>query len=410
MERKLRILWITLGGSWIIPLLNQLKNDVLIEVVIPTQGRTEDRIENNVLFHYMHMPINKCMCDMTEGLSKYYLNIIENFNPDLIHIHGTEHNFGQLYKYCQNRPIVISMQGILTESYPVSTNGLTKADVKPFCTLKNCLGRGGLFSMEKRWRHGSESYELDIIHNNKFFFCRTNWDVAFVKKHNPQAHIFNGEELLRPAFYQNAGKWNVDKCIHQRIFSTAGFNPIKGLHHAINALAAIKKKWPKAQMVIPGTQMHVFAYRGLKQRLIGEEYVGYCNSLIDRLYVRDCIQFLPYLDDKQMAEQLLQANVFLAATSVDNSPNALGEAMMLGVPSVITPVGGVPSIIEHEKNGLLSTIDQLTDNIDKLFQNKEFASSISRNAYKTALLRHNCEAARQQYLSAYKYIVTNQVE
>ncbi len=406
MESKLKVLWMTFGGVWVKPLINILKNDVNVDVLMPTSTPSESEVKDGIRYHYVQVAERQLNCEMSKAIADKYLKIIESAKPDLVHIHGTELNLGQIVHYLLDIPVVVSIQGILTECYPASTNGLTKSDMRPFRTLKNIMGRGGLYAMERTWKHGSEAYELDIIKNNRYFICRTQWDKAFVQKHNTQAQIFHGEELLRPAFYNNAGKWSLDKCVSHRIFTTAGFNPIKGLHHAIRVLAEIKKQWPDVSMVIPGTQMHVFAYRGLKQRVIGEEYVGYCNHLIEQLGVRDNIQFLPRLNDEQMVEQLLQANVFLSATSIDNSPNALGESMMIGVPAVINSVGGVPSIIDDKQNGMLSTLDQLAVNINELFQSCELAKRLSRGAYETALRRHDREATRRQYLDIYQNIIT----
>ncbi len=407
MKKQLRVLWMTTGGSWIRPLLEVLKDELEIELLMISNDKSKLTIENGVTYHYIKKPMSLCSCYMSPSIANDYLDIIESFKPDLIHVHGTELNFGQIFRYVPDIPLVISIQGILTEYYPLTTNGLTKFNIRSFRTLKNLMGRGGLFAMEKRCKHGSDTYELDIIRNNHYFFCRTHWDKAFVKRFNPEARIFHGEELLRSAFYKNAGNWSLDDCIPQRIFTTAGFNPTKGLHHAIRILSEVKKQWPKVSMVVPGTPMHVFAYRGLKQKIFGEEYVGYCNDLIDKLGVRDNIVFLPRLDDGQMVEQLLQANVFLSATSIDNSPNALGESMMLGVPAAVTPVGGIPSIIQHEKNGLMTSPEHLAENICRIFEDKAFALELSQSAYHTALKRHDREVTKNQYLDAYQLITQN---
>ncbi len=407
MKNKTRVLWITFGGSWIIPLLEALKNEVEIEVILLTFNEHEKTIVHDVVFHYMQITDKFCYSDMTYSSAINYLRIIEVFKPDIIHVHGTEVNYGQISRFVKGIPIVVSIQGILTECYPVSTNGLNESDMRSFRTLKNIMGRGGLYAMKKHWENGSKTFEIDIIKNTHYFFCRTNWDKAFVKKYNSHAHVFQGEELLRSAFYKKAGKWKDETCIPQRIFTTAGFNPIKGLHHAIRILSEVKKQWPKVSMIVPGTPMHVFAYRGLKQRIFGEEYVGYCNYLIEELGVKENIIFLPQLDDEEMAEQLLKANVFLSATSIDNSPNALGEAMMIGVPAVITSVGGVSSIIKNEENGLLSTIDQLAYNVCRVFQNKDLMFRLSKGAQATALRRHDRLLAKQQYIDAYQYIISD---
>ena len=52
-----------------------------------------------------------------------------------------------------------------------------------------------------------------------------------------------------------------------------------------------------------------------------------------------------------MCEQYLKANVFVLPSAIENSPNSLGEAMMLGTPTVVSDVGGVKNMIDHEKEG-----------------------------------------------------------
>src|SRR5690606_30947680 len=51
--------------------------------------------------------------DQPEFDATQSLKFIADFNPDLLHIHGTENPFGLLAKYTK-KPIVISIQGNLT--------------------------------------------------------------------------------------------------------------------------------------------------------------------------------------------------------------------------------------------------------------------------------------------------------
>ena len=56
---------------------------------------------------------------------------------------------------------------------------------------------------------------------------------------------------------------------------------------------------------------------------------------------------------KEMKEQYLRANVFTLPSTVDNSPNSLGEAMILGTPCVAADVGGVSTMLNHGREGFL---------------------------------------------------------
>jgi glycosyltransferase involved in cell wall biosynthesis len=40
-------------------------------------------------------------------------------------------------------------------------------------------------------------------------------------------------------------------------------------------------------------------------------------------------------------------------TQLDSLPQAILEAMSLGIPSVVTPVGGIPTMVEHDRTGLI---------------------------------------------------------
>ena len=75
--------------------------------------------------------------------------------------------------------------------------------IKPFCTIKNRIGCGGYLVMNKKFDRGTREYEKEILQKSKYFFCRTNWDRAQITFNNPQAQIFQGEELLRPDFTKN---------------------------------------------------------------------------------------------------------------------------------------------------------------------------------------------------------------
>ncbi len=405
MEDNLKVLWLTFHGSWTLPLINQLKSSVVLEIIVPTQGKTEVRIENEVVFHYIHMHKKTLRCNMTESIAKNYLDVINSFKPDLIHVHGTEKNLAQIQRYCPHIPIIVSIQGILKSCIPYATNGLTRKDVLPFKSLKNIFGYGGLYAMYKIFINGEKKYETDILKITRYFFCRTNWDKEWVKKINPTAIIYQGEELLRQPFYDHAGKWNVLKCSRHRIFMPAGFNPMKGLHIAVEVVKKLKSQYPDVILHVPGVEKKMLTKNWLWQQTLGEEYIRYVLHKIHEYGLENNIIFYERLDAEQMTNNMLSANVFLSPSSIDNSPNALGEAMMLGLPIVSTPVGGIPSFIRHEENGLLALPEHLAENIIRIFHDDILATKLGKSAYCTALKRHNRELTKQQYLEAYRNII-----
>lgn len=67
------------------------------------------------------------------------------------------------------------------------------------------------------------------------------------------------------------------------------------------------------------------------------------------------IQFRHNLTPAEIAQELARATVFLYPTRADNSPNAVKEAVVAGVPVVASKVGGIPDYVTDGKNGFLFT-------------------------------------------------------
>lgn len=188
----------------------------------------------------------------------------------------------------------------------------------------------------------------------------------------------------------------------------SGFNPLKGLHLAIKALSLLKNYYSDVMLTVPGLPQHILSYNPFKSRIIGEEYVNFCKDLITKKNLEKNINLLPRLDAEGMAQELLKSNIFLSPTSIDNSPNAVGEASMIGVPIVSTPVGGVPSILKDEESCLFTPAGDeylMAYQIKRIFDDDKLAIKLSCNAHKIALRRHNILKTTEQYINAYNEII-----
>jgi glycosyltransferase involved in cell wall biosynthesis len=113
--------------------------------------------------------------------------------------------------------------------------------------------------------------------------------------------------------------------------------PIYDNGTAIRAFAVVKKEFPGARMSIAGEGPD----RPLLERLVAD------------LGLSVGVQFVGQLDRVQIASLLRSADVMINASRVDNTPNAILEALATGVPVVTTDVGGIPYLVQHEKTALL---------------------------------------------------------
>jgi glycosyltransferase involved in cell wall biosynthesis len=76
------------------------------------------------------------------------------------------------------------------------------------------------------------------------------------------------------------------------------------------------------------------------------------HALADRLALRN-VEFIGAVKPTEMGRWYDQADVYLNASDIDNMPNSIIESFACGLPVATTRAGGIPYIVEHERNGLL---------------------------------------------------------
>lgn len=95
------------------------------------------------------------------------------------------------------------------------------------------------------------------------------------------------------------------------------------------------------------------------------------------------VTFTGKLDKSEWRTLAKAYNVFINTTNFDNTPVSVIEAMALGLPVVSTNVGGMPYLIEHEKEGLLvnpDDVEAMTRAILKLYHNHDLVATLTTNA------------------------------
>ena len=104
-----------------------------------------------------------------------------------------------------------------------------------------------------------------------------------------------------------------------------------------------------------------------------------------------------------MWQQFLKANVFVLPSVIENSPNSLGEAMLLGVPCVVAKVGGVNSMINKDEGMLYKAndIEQLSSCLCNLLKDDLLCGTLSQKAKKRAEYTHNARKNCRELLEIY---------
>lgn len=90
---------------------------------------------------------------------------------------------------------------------------------------------------------------------------------------------------------------------------------------------------------------------------------------------------------EQIPYYLNLSDIFLNTTAIDNTPISLIEAMACGLCIVSTNAGGIPYLIEHEKEGLLVPVNEpekMAKAIKRILSEPRLAERLSKNSRKKA--------------------------
>lgn len=149
------------------------------------------------------------------------------------------------------------------------------------------------------------------------------------------------------------------------------FSEIYNPKLAIDVLVELKKKYPNSTLTMVGPEKDGSLKETKKYALSKNVEVTFTGKLSKSDWIR--------LSEKH--------NIFINTTNFDNMPVSVIEAMALGLPVVSTDVGGMPHLINTEKDGFLvppNSPKAFVEKIDLLKNNHQLLHDIIVNARKKA--------------------------
>ena len=362
------------------------KQDIELAACFPLRGAARvQKAEVNGAVHYAVPRKVHSFFRYDASMEDYFREVVREVQPDIIHIHGTENTPAwALMKACPDATYVVSLQGIIS-MIAVHNHGGLPSRWQRSRTIKDFIAKCSPRARANMYRIGGE-YEQKVIQRADYLMGRTAWDKACAEELGAQGEYVFAPRMLREPFYH--ASWQEASCIKHRIFSSTANSSIKGAHFLLEAAAALKSDYPDIQVCFAGSDPYA---GGLKERLLVSGYEKYIHKLIGKLGLRENVVYLGSLSAEKMAEEMRKANVYVHPSAIDNSPNALAEAMMVGTPCVASFAGGIPSMLTDEKEGLLYQYDApywLAHQIRRVFEDKELAHRLSAAAKARAETDH----------------------
>jgi len=342
----------------------------------------------------------------SDQVEAQFLRELQQFQPNVIHIWGTEYSHTLAMVNAAERAgmldkTVISIQGLCSMISLHYCEGIPEKVLHSY-TLRDFLRRDNILGQQRVFAQRG-LLECQALRKVAHIIGRTPWDRACTRRINPAVQYHFCNETLREEFYRHT--WTYEDCQKHRIFASSCAYPIKGFHYLLEAFAQVVKIYPDATLAVPGKDFRV--RNTLKKRLRDGSYERYLRRLVREYRLEDKVEILGGLSAGKMREQYLRANVFVLPSTVENSPNSLGEAMLLGVPCVAADVGGVSTMMLHEREGFLyqSTAPyMLADYIQQIFSMEQEAESMGRAAALHACRTHDPDENLNALLAVYSNI------
>jgi len=150
--------------------------------------------------------------------------------------------------------------------------------------------------------------------------------------------------------------------------------PRKGVLNLVNAFAAVLARVPDARLELVGKAENPDYTRAVKDK-------------IDRLGISDRISFVPERPQKELAERMGKAAVFVLPSLSEALGRVVVEAMAAATPVIGSRVGGIPEmVIDGETGYLVDPGDEkaLADKIVWFLMNPDKAEAMGRKAHEFA--------------------------
>lgn len=391
------------SGGWLSAMAEKLEKTDEIELTIATvSGRVNELVEyQGEKSKYFVIPSKSSIYEYSKKVEKYWRIIKNKVQPNLVHIHGTEYPFGLAYvNSCGPQNVVVSIQGMPSEIAKYCTGGLGLWEIIRNITIRDIIKGDSIFHEIKNMNK-SGNLEQQLLRRVSHVIGRTSWDRIHSIMINDKLQYHKCNESLREPFYND--KWSYEACKKHTIFVSQFHCPLKGFHILLDAVVLIRQQYPDVQIRVAGGD--IMKQSSMIDFIKQSGYARILKNKIRRYHLEDSIIRMGSLDANQMKKELLLSNIYVCPSSIENSPNSLGEAQLLGVPCVASYVGGIPDFMAEVPDKLYryDDIKMLAYKICEVFKEKEKAS-YDNMSYKK---RHDRELNLMQLLEIYKSIVSN---
>ena len=408
----MRVLWFTntscgyksqkvSGGGWMTALLNEITKEPSIQLGISFchDDKPNKAIQGNTTYYPIpnyRKPLKDKFLDVIKHNDftrdeiswPYYIShfkkIINDFKPDVIEVFGSELYIGLATITAKelNIPCCLHVQGILSLYINIFlTPGMSRHTYICKNGIKSIYSNFQYLTYWNRSCHREKTILRAVPH----IIGRTDWDRQAMEILAPQAQYHYGGEILRPEFYAPAERTLSSKVT---ITTTISKPTYKGFDLLLKTANILKNEigldfiWNVYGNIDPRLAEHL---AGIKHKEVNVNLKGVATA-------------------HELREALLSSTLYCHTSYIENSPNSIAEAQILGIPVVATNVGGTASMVKDGETGFLfpSTDPYMAAYfIKKLALDKGLNTNVGNRAKEIAEIRHDKNTIIKQLINVY---------
>jgi glycosyltransferase involved in cell wall biosynthesis len=164
------------------------------------------------------------------------------------------------------------------------------------------------------------------------------------------------------------------RCLKPRLIWLRAFHEMYDPALAPALLARLVSDFPDATLTMVGPDK-------------GDGSLERARSEAVRAGVADRVRFVGGIEKAEVPKWLSSEDIFLNTAKLDNTPVSVLEAMACGLCVVSTNVGGIPNLLEHERDALLvppGNARAMSEAVRRLLMDKRLAEALSSAARRKA--------------------------
>lgn len=399
-------------GGWLIGAMNAAREAGHELVICATEPRADVLCSDVSGVRYYIVPSGSI-----GEMEAHFRAILQQETPDVVHIFGTEFEQCMAMANCADvERTVVQIQGAMTLLKDVVYAGLPARLCRdnPLHKLLRRLHKGGQsIDLQRQSFERRAAVEQQVLRRVKYIFGASEWGNAVAKSVNPNCITFDCNLILRDTFYTD-DRWSPETCEPHSIYILFSY-PIKGFHKFLEALPQILRQYPDTMVYVVANQLPIRHYTGIK-RLIQDaapDYNWLIQKQIEKNNLQGHLKFIGHLNAEQVKARMLKSNVFVSASAMENQSMTLGEAMILGVPSVASAVGAIPEMIDDGEDGFLYPFEEpkkLSDAVCKIFSDRDLALRFSEKGHSHAAATYDRERNGRNLIKMYETIANTAKE